>query len=423
MKNLQNKTNYQIFQQISKFSNADIKRLLYNYSILIGGIFMKKIKKTLLLCLIIIMLTNTLVFADININENIKGALLGDLEGEILYDYNINQQLAIASISKLMTYTVMMDKVSAGEISLDDDVVISGHAAATEGSNFGILAGETIKLRTLVEGMLIVSGNDCATAVAEYVGKTQDNFVNMMNTKASELGLLSASFINPHGLPINDEETGQNYMSVSDLYKLVQHVLRTYPEILEITKRPELVITERNFSRAATNPILGVVEGADGLKTGYTDKAGICLVSTMPVKGNGIDYRLIGIILGAQTHEDRINKTIELLEYGKNNFIKLKLTDVSEAVDKVYISNSKSGKVNVYPASEFNKIIKTQDFITTKITYNETVKAPLSKGEKIGTISILVNGEEIGQVDATVNENIEKANILVRIVRAFINLF
>ena len=423
MKNLQNKTNYQIFQQISKFSNADIKRLLYNYSILIGGIFMKKIKKTLLLCLIIIMLTNTLVFADININENIKGALLGDLEGEILYDYNINQQLAIASISKLMTYTVMMDKVSAGEISLDDDVVISGHAAATEGSNFGILAGETIKLRTLVEGMLIVSGNDCATAVAEYVGKTQDNFVSMMNAKASELGLLSASFINPHGLPINDEETGQNYMSVSDLYKLVQHVLGTYPEILEITKRPELVITERNFSRAATNPILGIVEGADGLKTGYTDKAGICLVSTMPVKGNGLDYRLIGIILGAQTHEDRLNKTRELLEYGKNNFIKLKLTDISEAVDKVYISNSKSGKVNVYPASEFNKIIKTQDIVTTKVTYNETVKAPLSKGEKIGTISIFVNGEEIGQVDATVNENIEKANILVRIVRAFINLF
>lgn len=423
MKNLEDITNYQIFQQISKFSNADIKRLLYNYSILIGGIFMKKIKKTLLLCLIIIMLTNTLVFADININENIKGALLGDLEGEILYNYNINQQLAIASISKLMTYTVMMDKVSAGEISLDDDVTISGHAAATEGSNFGILAGETIKLRTLVDGMLIVSGNDCATAVAEYVGKTQDNFVSMMNAKASELGLLSASFINPHGLPINDEETGQNYMSVSDLYKLVQHVLRTYPEILEITKLPELVITERNFSRAATNPILGVMEGADGLKTGYTDKAGICLVSTMPVKGNGIDYRLIGIILGAQTHEDRINKTIELLEYGKNNFIKLKLTDVSEAVDKVYISNSKSGKVNVYPASEFNKIIKTQDFVTTKITYNETVKAPLSKGEKIGTISIFVNGEEIGQVDATVNENIEKANILVRIVRAFINLF
>jgi D-alanyl-D-alanine carboxypeptidase (penicillin-binding protein 5/6) len=237
---------------------------------------MKKIRKTLSLCLLIIVLTNTVVFANININDNIKGALLGDLEtGQVLYEYNINQQLAIASISKLMTYTVMMDKVSQGEISLDDDVVISGHAAATEGSNFGLLSGETIKLRTLVNGMLIISGNDCATAIAEHVGKTQDNFVSMMNAKASELGLLSASFINPHGLPINDEETGQNYMSVSDLFKMVRYVLNTYPEILEITKQPELIIVERNFRRAATNPILGVVEGADGLKTGYTDKAGI----------------------------------------------------------------------------------------------------------------------------------------------------
>ena len=111
---------------------------------------MKKISKILSMCLIIIILTTNFVYADININENINGALLGDLEtGEILYEYNINQQLAIASISKLMTYTLMMDKVAAGEISLDDDVVISGHAAATEGSKFGILSGETIKLKTV----------------------------------------------------------------------------------------------------------------------------------------------------------------------------------------------------------------------------------------------------------------------------------
>jgi D-alanyl-D-alanine carboxypeptidase (penicillin-binding protein 5/6) len=245
----------------------------------------------------------------------------------------------------------------------------------------------------------------------------------MMNAKASELGLLSASFINPHGYPINDEETGQNYMSVSDLFKLVRHILTRYSEILEITKQPELVIVERNFRRAATNPILGVVEGADGLKTGYTDKAGICLVSTMPVTGENKNFRLIGILLGAQTHEDRLNKTIELLDYGKNNFVKLKLTDVSEPVDKVYIANSKNEKVNVYPVTDLSRIIKTEDVVTTRITYNEAVKAPLSKGDKIGSISILVNGQEIEKVDATVNENIEKANILVRIARFFKNLF
>lgn len=385
---------------------------------------MKKIRKILSLCLIIIMLTNTVVFGEININDNIKGAILGDLEtGEILYEYNINEQLALASITKLMTYLLMMDAVTAGEISLDDDVVISGHAAATEGSKFGILSGETVKLSLLVKGMLIVSGNDCATAIAEHVGKTEDNFVSMMNSKASELGLLSASFVNPNGLPINDEETGQNHISISDIYKLVRHILNTYPEILEVTKQPELVVTERNFSKAATNPALGIIEGVDGLKTGYTDKAGLCLVSTLPVKGNGDDFRLIAIIMGAQTAEERLDKTKTLLEYGKNNFHMEKLTDVSQTVDQVYISSSKTGKVDVFPAVDYNKLVNKDDVVKTKITYNETVKAPLSKGDKIGTISILVNDVEIGQVDATVNENIEKANIFVRIFRFFENLF
>jgi len=384
---------------------------------------MKKSRKILSLCLIIIMLTNTVVFGEINISENIKGALLGDLEtGEILYEYNINEQLAMASITKLMTYLLMMDAVTAGEISLDDDVVISGHAAATEGSNFGILSGETIKLSLLVKGMLVVSGNDCATAIAEHVGKSEDNFVSMMNSKASELGLLSASFVNPHGLPINDEETGQNHISISDIYKLVRHLLTTYPQVLEITKLPELVVTERNFKKTATNPAIGVVEGVDGLKTGYTDKAGLCLVSTLPVTGNGDDYRVIAIIMGGVTNEERLNKTKELLEYGKNNFNMQKVTDVSEIIDQVYISSSKEGKVDVYPAVDFSKLVNNDDIVSTKISYNESVKAPLSKGDKIGTISIYVNDEEIGQVDATVNENIKKANIFVRIIRFFTDL-
>lgn len=384
---------------------------------------MKKFNKVLSLCLLIIMLTNTVALG-INVNENINAALLGDLEtGEILYAYNIDEQLAIASISKLMTYLVMMDAVTNKEISLDDDVVISGHAAATEGSKFGLLSGETVKLSLLVKGMLVVSGNDCATAIAEHVGKTEDNFIKLMNEKASELGLLSASFVNPHGLPINDDETGQNHMSASDIYKLSRHILTNYPEVTDVTKLKELVVPERNFSKAATNPILGVVEGADGFKTGYTDKAGICLVSTLPVTGSGEDFRLIGIIMGAQTHDERLEKTKQLLEYGKNNFSYHKLTDKTQYVDEVFINNSKNGKITVYPAADFNKIVKNEDIIKTKVSYNDSVKAPLKQGDKIGTISIFVNNEEIGQVDAVVNDNIEKANIFVRIARFFSAIF
>ncbi len=385
---------------------------------------MKKFYKVLSLCLLIIILANTAAFGEINVNQNINAALLGDLEtGEVLYSYNINEQLAMASISKLMTYLVMMDAITDGKASLDDDVVISGHTAATEGSKFGLLSGETVKLSFLVKGMLVVSGNDCATAIAEHIGTTVDNFVKMMNEKASELGLLSASFINPHGLPINDEETGQNHMSVSDIYKLTRQVLEKYPQILEVTKLKELAVPERNYRKEATNPALGVIEGVDGLKTGYTDKAGICLVSTMPVTGQGQDFRLIAIIMGAQTHEERLSKTQELLEYGKNNFEYDKLADKTKPADKVYIENSKNGIVKVYPASDYNKIIKNGDIISTKASYNDTVKAPLKQGDKIGTISIFVNGEEVGHVDAIVTEDIGKANIFVRIVRFFQNIF
>lgn len=382
-----------------------------------------KMKKILSVCLLIIILTNTVVYGDININDNIKGALLGDLEtGEIIYEYNINEQLAIASMSKLMTYLVLMDAVSDGKVSLDDDIVVSGHAASTDGSKFGLVSGETIKLSLLVKGLLIVSGNDCATAIAEHVGNTVDNFVKMMNEKSSELGLLSGSFINPHGLPVNDEKTGQNHMSAADLYKLTRYILTEYPEILEITKQGELVVTERNYRKQATNPILGVVEGADGLKTGFTDKAGLCLVSTLPVNGEQ-GFRLIGIIMGASTYEDRVNKTKELLEYGRDNFRYDKIIKQSEVADNVYITNSKDGRIEVFPSSDYNKILKNNDVVKTKISYNDTVKAPLKSGDKIGTISIYVNDKEVRQVDAVVNKDIQVANILIRIIRFFENIF
>lgn len=379
---------------------------------------MKKFRKVISLCLIIIMLSNVAAFGEINVNEYIKGAILGDLEtGEVLYEYNINEQLAIASITKLMTYLLMKEAIEAGKISLDDDVIISGHAAATEGSRFGIKTGEAIKLSLLVKGMLIVSGNDCATAIAEHVGKSEQSFVKMMNEKASELGLMSASFVNPHGLPINDDETGQNHMSISDIYKLARYILTKYPETLDITSQKELVVTERKFSKTATNPVLGVVEGCDGLKTGYTDKSGLCLVSTMPVTGSGQDFRLIAVIMGAQSHEDRINKTKELLEYGRDNFSYRKLADMSSSIDNVYISSSKAGKIDVYPASDFNKLVKKDAVVKTEITYNDKVSAPIAKGAKIGTISIYINNQEVGKVDAVVNEDIKKANIFVRFYR------
>lgn len=382
------------------------------------------IKRIVSICLIVVMLSGQAAFADINVNEYIKGAILGDVEtGEILYEYNVDEQLAIASISKLMTYLVMMDAVKNKDITLDDDVVISAKAAATEGSRFGLVAGETVKLSMLVKGMLIVSGNDCAVAIAEYVSGSEESFVKKMNEKAAELNLMSASFVNPNGLPVDGDENNQNHMSTSDLFVLARTILQNYPEVTEVTKLKELVVPERNFQKAATNPVLTIMPTVDGLKTGYTDKSGLCLVTTTPVTNTeGDDFRLVAIIMGAQSHEDRADKTKTLLEYGMKNFKYEKITQISNAVDTVYISSSKQGKVDIYPSADFSKLLKNSDEVKTEIVYNEDVKSPLSKGDKVGTIKIFVNGEEIGQVDAVVNEDIKKANIFVRIYRFFSDL-
>lgn len=386
---------------------------------------MKKFTQIICTCLILLLLTNGPAFADIDVSEGIAGALLGDLEtGEILYQYNVNEQLAMASVSKLMTYLLMMDAATEGKISLDDQVTISGHADATEGSSFGVIAGEAIKLSTLANGMLVVSGNDAATAIAEYVGGSEDNFVRMMNERASEMGLISAFFINPHGLPINDEDDGQNHMSISDIYKLVRHILTTYPQILEITGQDELIVPERNYRKASTNPLFGLVDGIDGLKTGYTDKAGQCLVSTLPVSaGRGKDFRLISIVMGAKTHEDRNESSIELLKYGMENFSFQELIKTESPIDHVYITTAKDIGTDVYAAENYNKLIKNKDVVKTEIVYSENVSAPLKPGDKIGAIKIYVNDEEVKEIDAIVKEEVKKAGIFVRAVRFIKDLF
>lgn len=389
---------------------------------------MKRVSRLLSLCLVFIILSTSIVFGQtLDINDNIKGALLGDVEtGEILYEYNIDNSIAIASITKLMTYTLLMDSVNAGKIKLDDTVTISAHTASTEGSSYYLNEGDVVKVSDLIDGMLVVSGNDAAVAIAELVGGTEENFVKMMNEKAQSLNLTTAKFINANGLPTDNVETDQNYMSVRDLFTLVRYILTNYPQITEVTKKTELFVPNSGYVKLATNPLLGVLEGVDGLKTGYTDKAGICLVSTLPVsgtKGQDEDYRLISIVMGAETHEDRVQKSSALLTYGRDNFVMKKLTDSEKEFETINIRSAKNEEVKVYAAKTVDKLVPVSDQVKTEAVYNEKIKAPLESNEKIGELNIYVGEEKIDTVDLVVKEEVKKANIFVRIVRFFKALF
>lgn len=389
---------------------------------------MNKINKVISMILIIMLLTINMAFADIDVSKNVKGALLGDLDsGEILYEYNIKEKVELASVTKLMTYLVMREAIENGDISVDDNVFISKNAAETEGSSFGLVEGETFKLSDLIEPLLVVSGNDVAVAIAEHVGGTEEKFIEMMYKKAEEIGITSARFICPNGLPIDDEETDQNYMSTEDIFKLSRYILQKYPEITEITSKKELIIPDRKFEGKSTNyQLLTELPGVDGLKTGYTHKARCCLVSTIPVinkEDQNKNYRLIAIVMGAYTNDERTEKSKELLEYGMKNYIKEKIVTKTVKVDTITIENAKDQQVDVYPAEDYYKLIKNGTKVRKEIEFDTSIKAPLAKGDSVGKINLYIEDEKIDQVDIVVNQDVQKANIFVRFVRFIKGVF
>ncbi|MBN2286472.1 MAG: D-alanyl-D-alanine carboxypeptidase [Tissierellales bacterium] len=384
------------------------------------------VKRFILSLLVILLLTCNTAYADIDVSENIKAALVGDAEsGEIFYEYQSNEAVELASVTKLMTYLVTREEVEKGTVSLSDDVIVSNKAANTVGSSFGLIEGERINLELLMNSILIVSGNDAAVAIAEHVAGSEEAFLRMMENKATEIGITTAKFINPSGMPIDDQETDQNYMSAADIFKLAAYLLNKYPDVVQVTNQLEVVIPERNFVREATNPLLGLMEGVDGLKTGYTDKAGLCLVSTIPyVDGSDSqkDRRVIAVLMGAQSHNDRINKSKELLEYGLYNYFIEKIIEKDQIVGELFISNAVDVNVKVKASEEFYQLVKNGTVLKTEIKYFENIKAPLLEGDSVGTLSVYLNAEKIKDIPVQVISNVEKAGLFKRLLRYISNL-
>ena len=286
-----------------------------------------RMRQLLFFTMIFILSTSSVTFAEnIGIENDVSAYLLGDFEsGQIVEEYNIDVPLAIASITKLMTYTVVMDEIEKGNISMRDRVVIDKETEEISGSTFDLKEGEKFSVKTLLESALIVSANDSCVALAKYTAGDVSNFVNKMNEKAKEIGLKNTNYLNPSGLP---EKYGQNTMSVRDIFKLSRYILEEYPEVLKITKKPRmsmgigLNIKDREFINKNTNPLLKEIDGVDGLKTGFTNEAGYCLVSTISVKGSPEceDSRLIGIVMGTESEERRNEISKNLLDYGISNY-------------------------------------------------------------------------------------------------------
>lgn len=257
--------------------------------------------------------------------QGVNSVLVGDATtGEIYYEYRAEEAFPIASTTKLMTYLLTADALKRGDISLNDQVTISKEAVDLSKSADGLTTmkeGQKVTVRELIYGALIISSNECDHAISEHVAGDEDTVVNMMNAKASELGMSTAQFYNCNGLPSFTTTLvpakRQNRMSSRDMFKLASHILINYPEIKDITSTKKYELEELNKEIDNTNPLLYNMPEVTGLKTGTTNRSGACLVTSLEVNDGAVDHDLVVVLLGAEGSQDRGRVSELLARYGK----------------------------------------------------------------------------------------------------------
>lgn len=383
-------------------------------------------RKTKIFLIILIIMINTIVYGDIGIEKNLRSYILADVEsGQILEEFNIDEVIEIASISKLMSYLVIMDEISKGKASLEDNIVIDKDTTKVKGSSFKLKVGEEFKLEELLEAALVVSGNDATYALAKHISGTEEEFVILMNEKAKEIGLENAIFYNSTGLPVVEKDF-QNMMTTKEIFKLSQYIIKNHPEILGISKKPAIEITSRDFYQRNTNPLLMKIDSVDGLKTGFTNKAGWCYVSTFNTigrKGISKDLRLVSIVMGASGMEERNHLGEVLVQYGLNNYCYKVFLDEDIALASLEFPKGDNTQAEVYAESGFSRLIKNDEDIVLKIEIDENIDLPVDKDSIVGKAAIEKDGQIIFQTNILINQDIKKAKLYVLIQRFIQEVF
>ena len=352
------------------------------------------------------LLLPTTALADDSLTLDCKSALLLDaVSGEVLYEMNSEEPCYPASVTKIMTLVLILEAIEDGKIQLTDEVSVSAEAAAMGGSQVYLYEGETRTVEEMLIAIAVGSGNDSAYAMAEFVSGSYSAFIDLMNKRAAELGMSGTHFTNPHGL-----HDAEHYTTAADLGRLALYALSlpdflNYTSIYEYEFRPEpnpLVLWN-------TNRLLKWYEGTDGMKTGYTEEAGRNLVATVERDG----MRLISVVLGCRERQGHFLESMELLNFGFNNFTYQQLYPAGATVAKISVSKGAADSVSLITAEEIGYIqAKNSDVsITESIQLEQILPAPVRAGEKGGTITLYRDGSEWRSIDLIAAENVERGGV------------
>ena len=330
--------------------------------------------------------------------------LMDHNSGKILAAENENERRAPASLTKIMTSYVVFKRLKEEFISLDDEIKISEKAWKTGGSRSFIEVGKMIKLEDLLKGMIIQSGNDASVALAEHVAGSEGTFVLFMNDYAQEIGMKNTRFENSSGLPHKDQ-----YTTAKDMAILSSAIIKEFPVLYEWYGQKEF--TYNNIKQINRNKLLFNDASVDGLKTGWTQKAGYCLATS----ANRVGMRLISIVLGSSSPSVRTAETEKLLDYGFRFFETQSVNDISHQVP-VFKSKKGNMKVGVADSSYLTLPRNQFKYTTQTIKLSGDLIAPINQGEQVGTLAISFNDEDIATLPLIALESANEAGFVIKMI-------
>ena len=362
---------------------------------------MKWMAMVLSVCLLVTALAVPAGAVDMQIGG--KSALLMDIgTGTVLYEQNAHEKLAPASVTKVMTMLLIMEAIDSGKIGWDDTVTASEAAAAKGGSQVYLKVGETMTVTDMVKSIAVSSANDCACAMAEHIAGSEAGFVQLMNQRAKELGMNDTNFVNCTGLD-DDPAAKEHLTSAHDIAVMSRELMKNHPDIQKFTTIWMDTVRNGAFGLANTNKLVRFYPGATGLKTGFTSGAGYCLSATAQRDGLG----LIAVVMGCESSQQRFAACKQMLDYGFANFAQVE-PEVTEGTVPVRLG--KKDSVKAVPAEPVQLLIdKAQsNQVQVQTVLEESVAAPVSKGQRLGTLTVKVGEQVLLQVPMVAQEGVEK---------------
>lgn len=338
--------------------------------------------------------------------DSMSAVLMDAATGAVLFEKNSHEKLPPASVTKVMTMLLIMEAVDSGKVTWKDKIRCSDYAASMGGSQIFLQPGEEMTLEDMFKGIAVASANDAAVAVAEHLAGSEDEFVRLMNERATELGLKDTHFSNVNGLPVDNHYTTAHDIAVMSRELLKHEAVTKFTSLFQDYLRKD---SEKPFWLVNTNKLVRFYNGMDGLKTGFTSEAKYCLSATAKRGG----FRVVAVIMGAPTSPSRNAQISQMMDYAFANYKSEVLFQKGQAVQNVAIDKGDVAQLPIIASDTIGILMKKgekADGFQREVVLND-IQAPVKKGQVVGQVVIRKNGQEVARTDLIAAQDVAEAGL------------